>query len=353
MSGTSVHKKGFCIFIGCLESPLGVIYLLASISSTISAMQSALASRNEVFCFTQHCLQTSAKSRDCLMVAIVLGTRGLPWWFLKALVSWSVWVAAWTPNLSFWRPELLASPGKGFSPHLSCPLKQGSCAGEQLVPIHLVHVPGMPFNITQHCYCLKHLHDIIDLLKWTTFWLSPSLKNTEYFPDCLKFDDSSQLRAALSSEPNANSGIIPRGWSTRSLRQESVCLVQTEGVTHQAVWGCVFKIDGLNISFCALLRWCYEFIFLSGGFSFPPLAAATAAIPFSLAFASRLGWFLSFFCFNSKLPSLLSFFCSAFVVYDGSFICFSKFLCGALVSCITLQGLLIFNSYLSRDEGLE
>lgn len=39
--------------------------------------------------------------------------------------------------------------------------------------------------------------------------------------------------------------------------------------------------------------------------------------------------------FIPKFPSTLYWFCSAFVVYDGSFICFSKFLCGALVSCIT------------------
>ncbi|XP_008941023.1 PREDICTED: kelch-like protein 29 [Merops nubicus] len=42
-----------------------------------------------------------------------------------------------------------------------------------------------------------------------------------------QFDDSSQLCAALSSEPAGTLGIIPSGWRTGALRQEPVCLVQT------------------------------------------------------------------------------------------------------------------------------
>lgn len=91
--------------------------------------------------------------------------------------------------------------------------------------------------MAQYNYCLKYLHNIIDLWKWAPLWLSLALKNTvsEYFTPCLKFDDSSQLCVALRREPTVTLGIIPRGRSAGALQQEPVCLVQTEGVTHQVV----------------------------------------------------------------------------------------------------------------------
>lgn len=162
----------------------------------------------------------------------------------------------------------------------------------------------------------------------------------EYFTACLTFDDSSQLHAALSSKTNADLGIIPRGWSTRTLQQESVCLVQTEGVTHQAVWVVFSK---LMVKIFPPAPCCGDVMNLFSKWWFlhhRHLLLSCFHVVVGLVFCVV-------FVFKFQVPFL------SLHLLQSRFICLSEFLCGALVSCITLQGLLIFNLYLSRDEGLE
>lgn len=123
---------------------------------------------------------------------------------------------------------------------------------------------------------------------------------TECFPECLKFDGSVPL------------------WTEHGLRDYSqglefrnpaagACLPGANRRCHSAdSLGYVLKTAVLNISFCILLRQCWEFVFLSGSFScchhrHPLLSSFRVAVAF-------LGFFYSQVSFHSVL--VLQCFCS-------------------------------------------
>lgn len=132
-----------------------------------------------------------------------------------------------------------------------------------------------------------------------------------------------------------------------ALWQEPVCLVQAEGVIHQVVPVTFSELLVLVFLPAPCRRQCHELGFLSA------LAAASTTTTSSSPFVLQLFGlvFLGFFlCPDFFLSGLvLQCLCSLL----GAVLFASPNFSGALVSCISLQGLLIFNLYLSRDEGLE
>lgn len=136
----------------------------------------------------------------------------------------------------------------------------------------------------------------------------------------------------------------PCGQSLFAWCKQKVSLTGQSGLCFQNCWCEYFLLRPVVV-----MLWMY---FFKWCFFLPPSHCYHRRHLFLSSFGVAVG-LVFWVVFISKLPSPLPCFCSAFVVYDGHFICFSKCLHGALVSCITLQGLLIFNLYLSRDEGLE
>lgn len=251
-----------------------------------------------MYYFAQHCLQIKARSNNCLEAdgcpwgqkTSLVVFKNLPLAFSAALASQLLWLVncggrnpeslhleassprspqkgkvVFTLSLPLeaevsglpWPGQFLLIPchsygadwdaGKHFATHICVPNNEitpgsthhsrsggGCCAGD------------LPLSLTTSCTCrgcpilllpktFMQYHSFIETGPFLALTGLEKCCFTEYFTPCLKFDDSSQLCAALSSEPNATSGIVPGARSVGAPRQEPVCLVQTEGVAHQPV----------------------------------------------------------------------------------------------------------------------
>lgn len=136
------------------------------------------------------------------------------------------------PQLALWPLPAPYSP-QGLSPALSCPVRVGDAVqwGNPVLGTccSLWPPPPCASNAISHCPMLSLVYWNGPLLALGGLEKRAVLQSISLLALSLMVTVSSVQLWAL------NMMQLPRGQSTGALRQEPVCLVQTDGVTHQVV----------------------------------------------------------------------------------------------------------------------